>query len=190
MRSCVSDVSVALKSGQRPTAMITRFRGFGHTDPFTGLIVGNADDWIDWDYALASAWQLHEDMIDVNRGLPIHHIQSKRVKVVAELYTDKIDEAIDKAQAAKGENWKPKPGQHWIPRLKTVDGGELPTLEEFFEEQEEKTSPSFIGDNSRIVDDDLGGAETDSGTPILGQSVAETPDSIRDKIAKLRHKGA
>lgn len=95
-----------------------------------------------WDMRLVKGLELYEDMRS-GTGVPIYWDRSDRVVFEAESYTSKsqaaLDRAEEKAQNSKSKNY----GKRFYAVPKTTDGGPLPTLEEFLEEQEKKRQMSL-----------------------------------------------
>lgn len=82
----VSDIRLALKTGQRPTATILRDKYAGYRDygnPLWEYERGpyvNTSEWTTWDYALASTLQLIEDYTDKSTGQLYWYDQSDKVE--------------------------------------------------------------------------------------------------------------
>ena len=106
---------------------------FGHRDIFSGNPIRERDEWMDWDYALVSAYQLVEDLTD-KHGLLRHEVESERVDVEAIQKIDKFQAAVDRRTKGGKKGYTPSPGEYFVPRL-TLRGGEWPTLQEYFEQQ-------------------------------------------------------
>lgn len=118
----VPRIRAAVKAKQPPLAVILE-------DP--------EHEWTRWDYRLIKAFELFEDMRQ-GTGMPIYWDRSDRVAFDAESYTSKSKAALDRAEerASKGKSKNYGKIFYAVPR--TVDGGPLPTLDEFLAEQEEK----------------------------------------------------
>jgi hypothetical protein len=72
-------------------------------------------------------------------GIPVWWDESDRVTFDAVPRISKSRAAIDRAQdAASSGNKKAVPGRYYIAEPKTMDGGPLPTREEWLEEQQRK----------------------------------------------------
>jgi hypothetical protein len=92
--------------------------------------------WGKWDFRLVKALELRDEM--VQGGVPIYWDRSDRVVFTAEAYVSKSRAALDKAEE-KARNSKAKNyGKVFYPVPQTTDGGPMPTLEEWLEEQRAK----------------------------------------------------
>jgi hypothetical protein len=117
-------LSAAVASGQPPLAVI--FNNPEH------------DKWNEWDYKLFKAHYILQDWY--RDGIPIWWDESDRVTFDAVPRISKSRAAIDKAQeAASSGNKKPVHGRYYIAEPRVMDGGSLPTREEWAEEQQRKT---------------------------------------------------
>lgn len=105
-------IQAALEWHKRPTAFMMRDEWFGHRDPFNGEPYGDKDEWLDWDFALATAYQTVEAYTDKN-GIPEWRKQDPDVVIDAERRIDQFQEAIDIMKS--GTNYKPKPGEYFVP---------------------------------------------------------------------------
>lgn len=93
--------------------------------------------WSVWDYKLFKAHYILQDWY--RDGVPIWVDESDRVSFDAKARVSKARAAIERAQdnASKG-NKKPVYGRYFIAEPRVMDGGELPTREEWLEEQQAK----------------------------------------------------
>lgn len=73
-------------------------------------------------------------------GLPIWWDESERVTFDAKARTSKSRAAIERAQEADGKKKKKSYGKYFIAEPRVMDGGDLPTREEWLNEQESKNS--------------------------------------------------
>jgi hypothetical protein len=120
-------LKAAVNSGQPPTAVI--FNNSKH------------DKWDVWDYKLFKAHYILQDWY--RDGIPVWWDESDRVTFDAVPRISKSRAAIDRAQeAATSNNKKSVPGRYFVAEPKTMDGGELPTRDEWIEEQQRKTVKS------------------------------------------------
>lgn len=98
-------------------------------------------EWTEWDYKLFKAHFLKEDWY--RDGIPIWWDESERVTFTAKPRLSKSRAAIERAQesSTKG-NKKAVPGRYFIAEPTVTDGGELPTRDEWLEEQANKNKVS------------------------------------------------
>lgn len=93
--------------------------------------------WTFWDYRLVTALTLYEDL-QSGTGVPLYIDRSDRVRFEVGSYVSRskaaLDRAEDKAREGKTKNY----GKVFYPIPITLDGGPLPTMEEFLQEQEAK----------------------------------------------------
>lgn len=117
----------AVDSGQPPTAVI-------FSDP-------SHKEWTMWDYRLIKAHYILQDWY--RDGVPIWWDESDRVSFDAEPRISKSRAAIERAQdGASSGNKKVVPGRYYVAKPILIDGDEMPTRDEWFKEQSEKTSIS------------------------------------------------
>lgn len=95
--------------------------------------------WTRWDYKLVKALELYDNML-AGGAYPVYIDRSDRVRFEVKSYTSKskavLDRAEEKAASSKTKNY----GKIFYAVPETIDGGPLPTLEEFLDEQAEKRS--------------------------------------------------
>jgi hypothetical protein len=116
-------LKAAVASGQPPIAVI-------FNDP-------SHKDWTVWDYKLFKAHYILQDWY--RDGIPVWWDESDRVTFDVKARVSKSRAAIDRAQeAATSGNKKAVPGRYYVAEPKVIDGGELPTREEWLEEQARK----------------------------------------------------
>lgn len=109
---------------------------FGHRDPLTGRKRGNPNEWIDWDHILVSAFSTIEAHTD-SHGLFGWELDDEAVYVDAVRKIDKFEES--KHLATSGTNYKPTPGEYFVPELKTRRaGGHIQTFKEYMDSQRAK----------------------------------------------------
>ena len=124
--------------------------------PPLAVILGEPDrDWTVWDLRLVTALVLHEEMTN-GSGIPIYWDRSERVQFEVKSFTSKSKAALDRAEekAAKGKNKNHGKVFYAVPR--TTDGGPLPTLEEFLEQERIKREMS--AGNFRVGQDKFSNA--------------------------------
>lgn len=131
-------IRAATRNLKRPTAVIMRDDWFGHRDPFTYAPEGDKDEWLDWDYALIDAVQTVEDYSDPKSGLLKWELDDDDAVVDAIKRIDPFQEAID--LATRGENYKPAPGETFVPDIYKYGGGDLQTYPEWLEQQARKAA--------------------------------------------------
>lgn len=93
----------------------------GHRDPITGQPVGNKDDWTEWDYALMYAVQTIEDFTTQD-GILAWEIDEDGVRVDAIKKFNKFEAA--KQRKTGGKNYKPTPGEYFVPSIRPPIGKE------------------------------------------------------------------
>ena len=71
-------------------------------------------------------------------GIPIWWDESDRVTFDAKSRVSKSRAAIERAQDSAGKNKKPIPGRYFLAEPRVMDGGDLPTREEWLAEQAKK----------------------------------------------------
>jgi hypothetical protein len=73
-------------------------------------------------------------------GIPVWWDESDRVTFDAKARVSKSRAAIERAQeSSSGKNKKSTPGRYFVAEPRVMDGGEMPTREEWIEEQERKS---------------------------------------------------
>jgi len=92
--------------------MIMQDEWFGHRSPFNGAPLGEKDEWIEWDFLLASAFQTIEVYTDDN-GLYRWVKDDPSVEIQAQRKISPFDEAVDEITNAK--NYKKRNGEYFIP---------------------------------------------------------------------------
>lgn len=91
-------------------------------------------EWSFWDYRLVKALIIRKDMIS-GTGVPIYWDQSERVRFEVNSFVSKSKRALDAAEESARKGKAKNHGKIFYPVPIAVDGGMLPTLEEFLEEQ-------------------------------------------------------
>tara|TARA_R110000868_G_scaffold170469_1_gene405759 strand:- start:3540 stop:3872 length:333 start_codon:yes stop_codon:yes gene_type:complete len=89
-----------------------------------------------WDYRLVKAHYILEDWY--RDGVPIWWDESERITFDAKGRVSKSRAAIERAQEADGKKKNKAHGRYFIAEPRVMDGGEMPTREEWLKEQEEK----------------------------------------------------
>ena len=98
------------------------------------FILGDPEhtEWDSWDIKLALAYQISEELSQ--GGVPVYWDRSDRVRFTAESYISKSKAAVDRAEEKASKGNTKNYGKIFYPKPQTVDGGPLPTLEEWLEE--------------------------------------------------------
>lgn len=99
------------------------------------------------DIRLLKALEIYENMLN-NDGIPIYWDRSDRVVFEVETQTSKSRAAIEKKEEKAAEGNSKNYGKSFYAVPKTIDGGPLPTLEEFLEEQAKKRA--MMAGNIRV----------------------------------------
>lgn len=113
-------------------------------------------DWTQWDYRLLKAYELYNDMKN-NQGFPMYWDRSDRVRFDIESYTSKSKAALDRAEEQASKSKAKNHGKILYAVPKTIDGGPLPTLEEFLEDQAVKRK--MMSGKFKIGEDKFSNAE-------------------------------
>lgn len=111
---------------------------FGKRNPLTGEEYGDKDEWIDWDFALANAFQTIEASTDSN-GIYFWEKDDPAGDITAKRKVDPFRNSIDRITGAK--NYKPQPGEYYIPVLRSTSSkrnNELFTYEQWVEWKKEE----------------------------------------------------
>jgi hypothetical protein len=105
-----------------------------------------------WDYRLFKAHYILQDWY--RDGIPIWWDESERVTFDAKARLSKSRAAIERAQeAASGKGKKSVPGRYFVAEARVMDGGEMPTREEWIEEQKVKAGAKPV---SKFASDSKG----------------------------------
>lgn len=115
-------MKAAASIGHPPTAVI-------FSDP-------SHKKWDVWDYRLIKAHYLLEDWF--RDGIPLWWDESDRVTFDAKARFSRSRAAIERAQESDSKKKSKSYGKYYIAEPKVMDGGELPTRDEWLEEQERK----------------------------------------------------
>jgi hypothetical protein len=92
--------------------------------------------WDEWDYKLFKAHYILEDWY--RDGIPLWWDESDRVTFDAKARVSKSRAAIERAQEADGKKKSKSYGRYFIAEPRVMDGGDMPTRDEWLEEQEQK----------------------------------------------------
>lgn len=111
-----------MKSGQPPLAVI--FNDTSH------------EKWNEWDYKLFKAHYILEDWY--RDGIPLWWDESDRVTFDAKARISKSRAAVERAQEADSKKKSKSHGRYFTTEPRVMDGGDLPTRDEWIKEQENK----------------------------------------------------
>jgi hypothetical protein len=115
----VPRIRAALDAGVPPTAIILR-------DP-------GRKEYGAWDLKLAAAYHIYSDML---RGsVPVYWDESDRVTFDVKVGKSKSRAAIERREEADSKGKKDTKGLYYYAVPRTIDGGPLPTLDEWHEER-------------------------------------------------------
>lgn len=105
--------------------------------------MGDKDEWIEWDHALATALQVIEDYTD-EYGLLAWELADEAVEVDAHKRIHKFKASVDARTRGTEKNpYKPLPGEYFVPdvwtRRKDEDGKQIfQTYGEWMQKEAEK----------------------------------------------------
>lgn len=100
-------------------------------------------EWTVWDYRLLKAHYILDDWY--RDGIPVWWDESERVTFDAKARVSKSRAAIERAQDASNKNnKKPVPGRYFVAEPRVMDGGEMPTRDEWLREQEAKKGSNTV----------------------------------------------
>lgn len=119
--------------------MVSRIRAAVKISKPPLAVIFNAPtmEWSSWDFKLVKALELYDEM-KTGTGMPIYWDRSDRVRFEVGSYTSKSKAVLDRAEEKAGESKSKNYGKVFYATPKTMDGGMLPTLDEWLAEQEEK----------------------------------------------------
>lgn len=132
--------------------MLKAAAGIGH--PPTAVIFSDPThtEWTMWDYRLIKAHYILQDWY--RDGVPLWWDESDRVTFDAKARFSKSRAAIERAQEADGKKKSKAYGKYYIVEPRVMDGGDMPTRQEWLEEQERKSGMSKVqqrNDGPRIL---------------------------------------
>lgn len=94
------------------------------------------DPWDRFDFILLEAYQILQDETCANCGQPIWLCRStdSNVNIKIRKATCYVTAAVEKKREADEKNKarKMKPGEYYYPVIETIDGGELPSRNDYF----------------------------------------------------------
>jgi hypothetical protein len=116
--------------------MLKAAAGIGH--PPTAVIFSNPKHkkWTMWDYRLIKAHYILQDWY--RDGVPLWWDESDRVTFDAKARFSKSRASIERAQEADSKKKSKSHGKYYITEPRVMDGGDMPTRQEWLEEQERK----------------------------------------------------
>jgi hypothetical protein len=94
------------------------------------------DKWDIWDYRLFKAHYILEDWY--RDGIPVWWDESDRMTFDAKARVSKSRAAIERAQEADSKKKSKSHGRYFIAEPRVMDGGDMPTRDEWLKEQEIK----------------------------------------------------
>lgn len=109
-----------------------------------------------WDSRLVMGLRIMEDM-QSGTGVPLYIDRSDRVRFETGSFVSRSKAALDRAEEKAREGKSKNYGKIFYPIPVTVDGGPLPTLEEFLEEQALKRE--MMAGNIHVGDGKFSNAE-------------------------------
>jgi hypothetical protein len=113
-----------VESGQPPSAVI-------FNDP-------THKEWTEWDFKIFKAHYILQDWY--RDGIPVWWDESDRVTFDAKARVSTSRAAIERAQQSGSKNKKPTPGRYFIAEPRVMDGGEMPTRDEWLAEEANKNN--------------------------------------------------
>jgi hypothetical protein len=122
--------------------MLKAAAGIGH--PPTAVIFSDPKhtEWTMWDYRLIKAHYILQDWY--RDGVPLWWDESDRVTFDAKARFSKSRAAIERAQEADGKKKSKAYGKYYIVEPRVMDGGEMPSRQEWVEEQKNKSGMSKV----------------------------------------------
>lgn len=133
----LSDIRLAIKTGQRPTAIILRDKYAGYRDyddvlwEVHNARYFNPAEWTEWDMALASVAQLIEDYTDRNSGQLYWIDASEKVQWEVRSTFSGYTAAVE----AEQETHQFQPGES-LYAVPVIDDDDPPTFNEWLEQME------------------------------------------------------
>ncbi len=117
-------MKAAVKSGQPPVAVV-------FSDP-------DHKEWTAWDFKLFKAHYILKDWY--RNGIPVWWDESDRITFDAKPRVSKSRAAIERASEKESKKKSRTHGLYYIVEPRLMDGGEMPTRQEWLEEQEKKNA--------------------------------------------------
>lgn len=99
---------------------------YGHRHPLTGSPQGDKDEWTQWDYSLAQAYQTIEYYRDGN-GIFQWQKDDPLEDIAAIRKHDAFQAAVDiMTRGTEKKPYKPTPGEYFVPDVKVRSGAKRP----------------------------------------------------------------
>jgi hypothetical protein len=95
-----------------------------------------------WDYRLLKAHYILEDWY--RDGIPLWWDESDRVTFDAKARFSKSRASIERAQESDSKKKSKSYGKYYVAEPKVIDGGDMPTREEWLDEQHRKNGMSNV----------------------------------------------
>lgn len=92
--------------------------------------------WTFWDTRLIKAMELHAEL--TAGGIPVYWDKSERVRFEVKSTVSKYKAALDRAEEKAREGEAKNYGKSFYAVPITIDGGPLPSLEEYLEQERQK----------------------------------------------------
>ena len=106
--------------------------------PPLGMINRDPDaKWTKWDFKLVTGLELYDNLA-TGSGFPVYIDQSDRVRFELNSYVSKSKAVLDRAEENASKGTAKNHGKVFYVTPETIDGGPLPTLEEYLEEKARK----------------------------------------------------
>ncbi|MCK9599198.1 MAG: hypothetical protein M0R06_09170 [Sphaerochaeta sp.] len=115
--------------------MLMEDEWYGHRDWRTGEPEGDRTEWVDWDFALVSAFSTIEAYTDQN-GIRQWQKEDPEERIDAIRKIDPFNAGRDRIVQSK--NYKAQPGEYFIPDMKTArPNKEFWTYQDWVESQQD-----------------------------------------------------
>lgn len=105
------------------------------------------NDWTVWDTRLVTAYEIHRSMVN-GEGVPYHWDRSDKVAFDVKSYVSRSRAAVERAEEKAREGKSKNYGKTFYAVPVALDGGMLPTLAEF--QEEERLRREMMAGNIRI----------------------------------------
>lgn len=113
-------------------------------------------EWTMWDMRLVTALEIYTSMIN-GEGVPYHWDKSDRVVFETQVLTSKSLAAVQRREKKMAEGKSDNFGKTIIAVPRTVDGGPLPTLQEYQEER--RLKEQMMAGNIRVGSGEFSNAD-------------------------------
>lgn len=128
---------------------------YGHRHPLTGLPQGDKDEWVEWDHALAQAYQTIEYYRDQN-GIFQWQKDDPLEDIAATRKYDQFQAAIDgMTRGTAGKPYKPSPGEFFVPDVKIRSGAnrEMWTYQEWLDAKQKEMLEEALAEHDKMDGD-------------------------------------